>query len=264
MSNELFRQFLDETMTYSSAWFEDFDEPLETAQLRKIDGILDYAGVGRDRACSRSAAVGARSRSGQPSAAPTSRRSRSRGSRPSSAPSGSRSAVSTTAPSIQICDYRDVEGEYDAIVSVEMIEAVGEEYWPSYFSTIDRHLAPGGKVAIQAIVMSHQRMLETRRLLRLDPEVHLPRRPDPLDPGDRGRLRGATRPCRSPTGASSACTTPRRCAAGAAVPRELGDDRADRLRRGLPPDLGVLPGLLRGRVRLPLPRGLADPACQGG
>ena len=51
------------------------------------------------------------------------------------------------------CDYREVDGQYDAIVTVEMIEAVGEEFWPDYFATIDQHLAPGGRVALQAIPM---------------------------------------------------------------------------------------------------------------
>ena len=51
---------------------------------------------------------------------------------------------------------------YDAVVSVEMIEAVGHEFWATYFQTIDRVLAPGGRVAIQAITMPHDRMLATR------------------------------------------------------------------------------------------------------
>jgi len=55
-----------------------------------------------------------------------------------------------------------VKGEYDAIVSVEMIEAVGIEFWPAYFAKIDALLAPGGKAAIQAITMPHDRMLATR------------------------------------------------------------------------------------------------------
>ena len=59
-----------------------------------------------------------------------------------------------------------------------MIEAVGEEYWPAYFRALDRLLAPGGTVAIQAILMSHDRYLATP-LLRLDPEAHLPRRAHP-------------------------------------------------------------------------------------
>jgi cyclopropane-fatty-acyl-phospholipid synthase len=63
---------------------------------------------------------------------------------------------------IALRDYRDQTGSFDAIVSVEMIEAVGEKYWPTYFSTIDSLLAPGGKVAIQAILIDHDRMLATR------------------------------------------------------------------------------------------------------
>ena len=55
-----------------------------------------------------------------------------------------------------------MRGQYDAVVSVEMVEAVGWQYWRTYFETIDRVLAPGGKVAIQAITMPHDRMLVTR------------------------------------------------------------------------------------------------------
>ena len=64
--------------------------------------------------------------------------------------------------SVQLCDYRAVQGEYDAVVSVEMVEAVGWRFWRTYFQTIDRVLAPGGRVAIQAITMPHDRMLKTR------------------------------------------------------------------------------------------------------
>ena len=55
-----------------------------------------------------------------------------------------------------------MHGSYDAIASVEMIEAVGHEYWPTYFSAIDRLLAPGGRVCVQGITMPHDRMLATR------------------------------------------------------------------------------------------------------
>lgn len=65
---------------------------------------------------------------------------------------------------VDLLDYRQVQGgEYDAVVSVEMIEAVGHQYWGgSYFQTIDALLAPGGRAAIQAITMPHDRMLATR------------------------------------------------------------------------------------------------------
>ena len=57
--------------------------------------------------------------------------------------------------SVELCDYRDVQGQYDAVVSVEMIEAVGEQYWPTYFAKIDEVLVPGGRVAVQAILLEH-------------------------------------------------------------------------------------------------------------
>jgi cyclopropane-fatty-acyl-phospholipid synthase len=63
---------------------------------------------------------------------------------------------------VALRDYRDQIGEFDAVLSVEMIEAVGEKYWPVYFDAIERRLAPGGIGVVQAIVMPHERMLATR------------------------------------------------------------------------------------------------------
>jgi cyclopropane-fatty-acyl-phospholipid synthase len=60
-------------------------------------------------------------------------------------------------------DYREARGAYDAIVSVEMVEAVGMKYWPVYFGAIDRLLKPGGRVGLQAITMPHDRMLATQK-----------------------------------------------------------------------------------------------------
>ncbi len=163
MSNALFGAFLDETMTYSSAWFDDMaEERLESAQARKIDGILDYAEVGEG---TRVLEIG----SGWGSLAI---RAAERGARVTTITLSQEQAELATERikereldhlvEVQLVDYRDVQGEYDAIVSIEMIEAVGEDFWPSYFSTLDQRLAPGGKVAIQAIWMSHERMVQTR------------------------------------------------------------------------------------------------------
>ena len=63
---------------------------------------------------------------------------------------------------IELTDYRDVQGEYDAVVSVEMIEAVGMDYWPTYFAALDRLLRPGGRIGLQSITMPHDRMLAAR------------------------------------------------------------------------------------------------------
>jgi cyclopropane-fatty-acyl-phospholipid synthase len=64
---------------------------------------------------------------------------------------------------VRLQDYRDATGQYDAVVSVEMIEAVGERYWPTYFAAVDSLLKPGGRVGLQAITMAHDRMMATHR-----------------------------------------------------------------------------------------------------
>lgn len=56
-----------------------------------------------------------------------------------------------------LCDYRDLRGEYDKLVSVEMIEAVGQRYLPAFFRTCQARLRPGGKMALQAITIQDQR-----------------------------------------------------------------------------------------------------------
>ena len=168
LSNDLFACFLDPTMTYSAAWFDE-SEPVQTAtrleeaQLRKIDGILDLAGV---RSGTRLLEIG----TGWGTLAI---RAAQRGARVTTV-TLSREQLELTCEragaagvsdrvDARLQDYREIEGTYDAIVSVEMIEAVGEAYWGAYFATLDRLLAPGGKVSIQAITMAHDRVLATRR-----------------------------------------------------------------------------------------------------
>jgi cyclopropane-fatty-acyl-phospholipid synthase len=160
LSNDLFAQFLDPTMSYSSAWFATADQDLESAQIRKIDGILDQAGVtAGTRVLEIGSGWGALAiRAAQRGATVTTITISSE----QAALAKKRFAEAGVDVDLQLVDYREVTGEYDAIVSVEMIEAVGEEYWPTYFATIDRLLAPGGKVSIQAITMAHHRYLQTR------------------------------------------------------------------------------------------------------
>ncbi|WLI89836.1 cyclopropane-fatty-acyl-phospholipid synthase family protein [Massilia sp. R2A-15] len=55
---------------------------------------------------------------------------------------------------LRLCDYRDSVGQYDAIASIEMFEAVGESYWPGYFECIARSLKPGGRACVQTIVIA--------------------------------------------------------------------------------------------------------------
>ncbi len=58
---------------------------------------------------------------------------------------------------LELCDYRDLHGSYDAIVSIEMFEAVGEKYWAGYFSTVHQRLKMGGKALIQSITIQESR-----------------------------------------------------------------------------------------------------------
>ncbi|MGO3328342.1 class I SAM-dependent methyltransferase [Gordonia sp. (in: high G+C Gram-positive bacteria)] len=170
LSNELFALFLDETLTYSSAHFgtdaaatRAGRADLADAQRAKIDRLLDHAdvrpgtrlleiGTGWGELAVRAAVRGATVRS-----VTLSREQRAHARR--------RAQEAGLADRVQVdlLDYRSVDGEYDAVASVEMIEAVGMEYWPAYFNTVERLLAPGGRAAIQAITMPHKRMLASAR-----------------------------------------------------------------------------------------------------
>jgi cyclopropane-fatty-acyl-phospholipid synthase len=170
LSNDLFALFLDETMTYSSAVFETESDgtPIASADLlaqaqhRKIDHLLDQAGVGAGcrlleigtgwgelaiRAARRGASVLTITLSREQQAFAARR----------VAEAGLAGQVS-----VELRDYRDIDGVFDAICSVEMLEAVGERYWDGYFTALDQHLAPGGRIALQTITMAHDRMLATR------------------------------------------------------------------------------------------------------
>jgi cyclopropane-fatty-acyl-phospholipid synthase len=165
LSNLMFAEFLDKTMTYSSALFESLpaqESSLADAQHRKIERILDAArvrsgsrvleiGTGWGELCIRAAMRGAHVRSITLSA------EQQRLAQQRVAEAGLSDLVE-----IDLCDYRDVEGSYDAVLSIEMIEAVGYPFWPKYFQTLDRLVAPEGRVAIQAITMPHDRMLASR------------------------------------------------------------------------------------------------------
>lgn len=166
LSNDLFALFLDRTMTYSSALFADDDprdqEGLVRAQERKIDRLLDTAhvtdgtrlleiGTGWGELAVRAARRGARVTSITLS---TEQRDLAR---QRVAAEGLSDRVS-----VDLCDYRDAAGSYDSVVSCEMIEAVGERYWPTYFAALDRLVRPGGRVALQSITMEHRMMRASR------------------------------------------------------------------------------------------------------
>ncbi|MCW2549821.1 MAG: Cyclopropane-fatty-acyl-phospholipid synthase [Mycobacterium sp.] len=173
LSNELFALFLDPTLSYSSALFEPAPganrllphatrDDLETAQIRKLERLLDVVGVGSGMSVLEigsgwgELAIRAAMRGANVTTITLSERQRELALR--------RVAAAGVADrvDIQLCDYRDATGQYDAVVSVEMIEAVGAEFWPIYFRTLDERLVPGGKVGLQAITMPDDRMRASR------------------------------------------------------------------------------------------------------
>jgi cyclopropane-fatty-acyl-phospholipid synthase len=166
LSNDLFTLFLDDSLSYSSALYDDdpasSSEDLGTAQRRKIDRILDAARVG---AGSRVLEIGTgwgelAIRAAQRGASITSITLSSEQAR--LARKRIADAGCADRADVQLCDYRQTQGKYDAVLSVEMIEAVGIEHWPDYFRTVDDRLVPGGHFGLQAITQDDRTVQATR------------------------------------------------------------------------------------------------------
>jgi cyclopropane-fatty-acyl-phospholipid synthase len=164
LGNEFYRFWLDETMTYSSARFEADSDDLATAQTRKYRRIAELAGVQRG---SRVLEVGcgwggfaemaARDLDCRPVSLTISdaqfRFARERIAR----------AGLADKADIRLQDYRDSTGEYDAVVSIEMFEAVGEKNWPIYFQVLRDRMATGAKAALQIITIDEDRYPSYRK-----------------------------------------------------------------------------------------------------
>lgn len=165
LGNEFYRAWLDGTMTYSSALFgSEFDLSLEDAQLAKYRRILDCLDVqAGDRileiGCGWGgfAEVAARERGASVHGITLSEEQWTFCSR------RMRQAGLDRQVRTEICDYRDVEGQFDFVVSIEMLEAVGEAFWPGYFSAVSDRLRPGGRAMIQTIVIADELFENYRR-----------------------------------------------------------------------------------------------------
>lgn len=152
LGNDFYALWLDRGMHYSSALFRDTDdriESLERAQQRKVDAILDRLdlkdgsslleiGCGWGGLAEQAIARAAIRYDGLTLSTEQADYARDR---------------LGAGANILLTDYRDARGHYDAIASVEMVEAVGERYWPAYLDAIERLLKPGGRAAIQYILI---------------------------------------------------------------------------------------------------------------
>lgn len=163
LGNDFYRLWLDPTMTYSSALFASADQSLEAAQRNKYRRICDllelvpgqqvleigcgWGGFAETAAAEYGVGVDGITLSREQLAWARER--------VSGTPLEPRCRFSLT-------DYRDLDGEYDRIASIEMFEAVGEEHWPRYFRQLKRCLRPGGRALLQVISIADERFEQYR------------------------------------------------------------------------------------------------------
>ncbi len=158
LGNTFYAQFLDEELLYSSALFSAPDQDLTTAQQAKMARLCEQLALTPDdHLLEIGTGWGAMAEFA----------ARHYGCRVSTTTlsyeqfcwAQERIARAGLQDKVQVllCDYRDLTGEYDKLVSVEMIEAVGKTFLPEFFRTCQARLRPGGKMAIQAITIQDQR-----------------------------------------------------------------------------------------------------------
>ena len=158
LGNAFFAAWLDRSMSYSSAIYEDESDTLEAAQTRKLERVVSLLQLsGGERALEIGCGWGELARrlvdagvgsldalTISPAQAELSReRLRENG--------------QAARARVWLRDYRDIDGVYDRIVSIEMCEAVGEKFLPLYFETLARALRSGGRAVIQAITIGDAR-----------------------------------------------------------------------------------------------------------
>ena len=152
LGNEFYRLFLDETLTYSSAVFATPDQSLADAQRNKYRVMAERAGL---RAGQHVLEIGtgwggfavyAAGELGCRVTTATISKEQHR-----LATERVRAAGLSDRVDVLLRDYRELEGQYDAIVSIEMLEAVGAEYFETFFKVCDRALVPGGRMSLQTI-----------------------------------------------------------------------------------------------------------------
>ena len=155
LGNDFYSAWLDETMTYSSARFAGSERSLEAAQRRKIETLLDRLDLKPGQrlleiGCGWGSLAIAAAKRGVEVVGLTLSREQKGWAEAKVAGEGLSGRVE-----IRLQDYRDTVEQFDAVASVEMVEAVGQRWWPAYVDCIARNLKPGSRAALQFIAMHH-------------------------------------------------------------------------------------------------------------
>ena len=164
LGNEFYGLWLDDTMTYSSALFESGQESLEKAQTLKYKSMVDQMGAQPgdhvlEIGCGWGgfAEYAAKERGLKVTGLTISREQYE-----FAVERMNRAGVADMVD-IKLQDYRDEDGLYDGIASIEMFEAVGEQYWPAYFDTLRDRLKPGKNATLQIITVEDHRFESYRK-----------------------------------------------------------------------------------------------------
>lgn len=164
LSNDFYRLFLDPSMMYSCALFCSEEDTLEAAQLRKVRAMIAKAHLRPEHHLLEigtgwgTLAIEAARSTGCRVTSITLSEEQLKLARERVAAEGLSDRID-----VRLCDYRDIDGKFDRIVSIEMLEAVGHEYLPAFFRRCDELLKPGGIAVIQTITMPDDRYEAYRR-----------------------------------------------------------------------------------------------------
>jgi cyclopropane-fatty-acyl-phospholipid synthase len=156
LGNGFYSLWLDATMNYSSALFEgDLAQPMEQAQHAKVRRALTQARVQRgDRVLEIGCGWGALAEMATAEMGASITGVTLSTEQLAYAQSRMQRLGTDHLAELRLQDYRDInDAPFDAICSIEMVEAVGREYWPTYFGAVSKLLKPGGRACIQSIVI---------------------------------------------------------------------------------------------------------------
>lgn len=157
LGNEFYAKWLDPSMTYSSALFTSEEQSLEEAQRQKYHQVADMAGVKSGHrvleiGCGWGGLAEVLTQDyGAEVTGITLSREQLKFARARLEAQGL-----DRLANLVFQDYRDTEGQFDHVCSIEMIEAVGEAHWPRYFRAVHDRLKPGGTASIQAITIAEE------------------------------------------------------------------------------------------------------------
>ena len=164
LGNDFYRAWIGESMAYSSGIFTSPQDSLAQAQDAKYHRMAQIAGLRPDHhllevGCGWGgfAAYAAREVGCRVTAVTISREQFAEASRLI------QSEGLGDKVEVVLRDYRDLDGQFDSIVSIEMLEAVGEAYWPTYFGRLRERLTPGGRAALQVITIADSSWEQYRR-----------------------------------------------------------------------------------------------------